>query len=260
MSFIPVVLVAVKDSTLRRVVHDIVVRLVPDVRIVDWGSNDPYSGWVGTRADALVLQSLDDSDTAWIRRRTQMHPTPAVLIGRRSDEPLYTRSGSMVHVVRAAASPVEIEMTVRRALAAIGQDRPALAWADGSRRLAVGQGINRRMLDLEEIVWIGADGNCVQLHLHGQVLRHRIPLAGLLPRLEQHGFIRVHRSAVVNMSEILEVVSARTHGERSLRMTNGDGVMVSRTYVAPFRTALERYAGARAPGRVGEAAFLGGFS
>jgi two-component system, LytTR family, response regulator len=89
-----------------------------------------------------------------------------------------------------------------------------------------------------EIDWIEAAGVYVNLHVGGKALLHRAALNQLAESLDPLRFIRVHRSAIVNIDSIvrLEPVS---HGEFDLILKNGSHTRVSRTY----RAALEKRLG-----------------
>jgi hypothetical protein len=54
----------------------------------------------------------------------------------------------------------------------------------------------------EQIDWIAAAGNYVELHWHGRTLIHRAPLSAVEAQLLRHGFVRVHRSILVQRDRI----------------------------------------------------------
>lgn len=89
-----------------------------------------------------------------------------------------------------------------------------------------------------EIEWIEGAGSYVNLHMAGAVLLHRGSMTELLTNLDPAAFVRVHRSAVVNINSIvrLETVS---HGEFDALLKSGARCRVSRTW----RPELERRLG-----------------
>jgi two-component system, LytTR family, response regulator len=89
-----------------------------------------------------------------------------------------------------------------------------------------------------EIDWIEAAGVYVNLHVGGRSLLYRAALNQLAESLDPHRFIRVHRSAVVNIDSILRLEPV-SHGEFDVILKNGGNARVSRTY----RAALERRLG-----------------
>jgi LytTr DNA-binding domain len=71
-----------------------------------------------------------------------------------------------------------------------------------------------------EIEWVEAQGNYVALHTAGEVRLLRQTLAEMDARLAPHGFIRTHRSALVNRSRIQAIVPPE-RGEPGVRLTGG---------------------------------------
>ena len=79
-------------------------------------------------------------------------------------------------------------------------------------RLVVKSAGSTRFLRVVEIDWIEAAGVYVTLHIAGKEFLYRASLAELAEKLDPQRFIRIHRSAIVNIESIvrLEPVS---HGE-----------------------------------------------
>lgn len=84
-------------------------------------------------------------------------------------------------------------------------------------------------LDFDEIQWIEAAGNYLQLHTSGDTYTVRDTLAAFGNRLESQRFVRIHRSAIVNMRYIRELRPWHT-GEYVLTLTNGKELTLSRKY------------------------------
>jgi len=107
-------------------------------------------------------------------------------------------------------------------------------WLD---RLVVKSGGTTRFIRVVDIDWIEAAGVYVNLHVAGKELLYRSTLNELAGRLDPMRFIRVHRSAVVNMESIqqLEPIS---HGEFEVVLKNGSRSRVSRTYRAQLEKRL----------------------
>ncbi len=101
------------------------------------------------------------------------------------------------------------------------------AWAS---RIAIRDGDRVRFVAVEDVAWIEAAGNYVRLHTEGDdahVIRYS--LKGLLRRLDPAVFVRVHRSAVVNIAWIEEVHSW-FGGDYLAMLRGGERLRVSRTY------------------------------
>jgi two-component system LytT family response regulator len=93
-------------------------------------------------------------------------------------------------------------------------------------------------LRLEEIVRLEADDNLVTLHLVDGRLVVRETLGALEVRLGSTGFVRINRSAVVNVDQIREVVLA-PHGDGTVVLRDGTKLPLSRS----LRGQLDRFAG-----------------
>ncbi|MEL6543757.1 MAG: LytTR family DNA-binding domain-containing protein [Myxococcota bacterium] len=95
-----------------------------------------------------------------------------------------------------------------------------------------------RIVPVSEILWFGAGGNYVELHHVGGVDLHRTSLAALERRLDPQFFVRVHRSALLRLSEVREL--RVTGAEQSVAvMSNGDEVRVSHNYRDELLRRLE---------------------
>jgi two-component system LytT family response regulator len=78
----------------------------------------------------------------------------------------------------------------------------------------------------------------VNLHVAGKELPYRAALNELAGKLDPGRFVRVHRSAIVNIESILQLEPI-SHGEFEVVLKNGSRSRISRTY----RTQLERRLG-----------------
>ena len=87
-------------------------------------------------------------------------------------------------------------------------------------RLVVRAGGNIMFLKPRDIDWIEADGKLAQLHVGRETHGVRIPLKRLEERLAAHGFVRVHRSAIVNVERIKEL-QPWFHGEYVVILKDG---------------------------------------
>lgn len=94
-----------------------------------------------------------------------------------------------------------------------------------------------RLVAVEDIEWIEADDYESILHLRQEALRIREPLASLEQRLDLTTFVRVHRSAIVNMARVVEV-QAYFHGRHVLLLSTGAKVILARGRRGEFERAL----------------------
>lgn len=96
-------------------------------------------------------------------------------------------------------------------------------------RIAVRSAGKTRFVDLEDVLWIQAAENYVQLHT--ATSRHLVhaSMQTMLGRLDPEVFVRVHRSAIVNVRHVRQI-EAVGQGDYLLTLDNGYGVQSSRTY------------------------------
>ena len=77
----------------------------------------------------------------------------------------------------------------------------------------------------------------VTLHVGGKELLYRAALNDLAERLDPRRFVRVHRSALVNIESIVQL-EPMSHGEFEAVIKNGSRARVSRTYRALLEKRL----------------------
>lgn len=94
------------------------------------------------------------------------------------------------------------------------------------------------MLDAEEIKWIEADDYYAAIHIREERHLLRESLTSLAQRLDSAVFLRVHRSAIVNIERVREVLSER--GKTVLVLRNGIRVPVSSRRRARVSRLLRR--------------------
>ena len=80
-----------------------------------------------------------------------------------------------------------------------------------------------------DIDWIEAAGVYANLHIGGKQMLYRAPLNELAERLDPVRFVRVHRSAIVNIESILRLEPI-SHGEFEVILKDGSRPRISRTY------------------------------
>jgi LytTr DNA-binding domain len=98
------------------------------------------------------------------------------------------------------------------------------------------------LLDLADILAVQAEGNYVSLqHRTNAYLVHE-SLSSLAEKLKPYGFIRIHRSVVVNISAVEEIQPLPT-GEYRLRVEAGKEYVVTRTYKHNLRDLAQLWIG-----------------
>lgn len=104
-------------------------------------------------------------------------------------------------------------------------------------RLVVKSGGSTRFVRAIDIDWIEAAGVYVNLHVGGKELLYRAALNELADKLDPRRFVRVHRSAIVNIESIVQLEPI-SHGEFDAVLRNGARTRVSRTYRAQLEKRL----------------------
>ncbi len=122
---------------------------------------------------------------------------------------------------------------VGRAIEAILASRSALD------RIAVKTTDRTYFVKTARIDWIEAAGAYVQLHAQGKTHLVRSSISGLEERLDSRQFIRIHRSAIVNVDAIAEL-RPLYHGEQIVVLEDGKELKLSRTYRSRLQDRLDR--------------------
>ena len=97
-------------------------------------------------------------------------------------------------------------------------------------------------LELAEIVAVQAEGNYVSLQHRPNPYLLRESLSSMAKKLKPYGFIRIHRSVVVNVSAVEEIQPLPT-GEYRLRVKGGKEYLVTRTYRDNLRDLAQLWVG-----------------
>ena len=96
-------------------------------------------------------------------------------------------------------------------------------------RVAVKTGGKVMFLRAEEIEWVEAAGNYVRLHVGGESYLFRESMKNMETRLDGDLFVRIHRSAIVNVDHIREL-QPWFHGEYAVILQDGTRLMASRVF------------------------------
>jgi len=108
----------------------------------------------------------------------------------------------------------------------------------GPARFVVRTGGKLHFVRADDVDWIDADGNYVRLHVGGKSHLVRDKMKAIEERLDPARFIRVHRSAILNVDRIA-TLEPYFHGEYVVTMRDGARVTSSRTHSARLRKLLE---------------------
>src|SRR5579871_3303364 len=122
----------------------------------------------------------------------------------------------------------------KRVLEMVSREPGRGQWLD---RLVVKAAGTTRFIRVADIEWIEAAGVYVTLHVGTKEVLYRAALNDLARKLDPMRFVRVHRSAIVNIESVshLQPIS---HGEFEVVMKSGTRSRISRTYRAGLEKRL----------------------
>jgi DNA-binding LytR/AlgR family response regulator len=98
------------------------------------------------------------------------------------------------------------------------------------------------LLDLADILAVQAEGNYVSLLPRTSSYLVHESLSSMAEKLKPYGFIRIHRSVLVNISAVEEIQPLPT-GEYRLRVKGGKEYLVTRTYKHNLRDLAQLWVG-----------------
>jgi two-component system, LytTR family, response regulator len=115
------------------------------------------------------------------------------------------------------------------------------------QRIAIKASGRILLVDPADIITVEARGNYVLLRRKSGSELLREPMASVAAKLRTCGFIRIHRSVIINTSFVEEIVTSNT-GDSLVRIKGGLEFAVSRTYkknlqsIAPLWIGIGTYA------------------
>lgn len=123
---------------------------------------------------------------------------------------------------------------VRERLGGAGESRSAAvamarAQTASSERLLVPDGERLQLIDSTSIEWLEADDNYVHVHTAARRYLLRRTLQDLLIQLGEERFVRIHKSAAVNLSAIA-ALTPLFKGDYEVELRNGRTLRLSRRY------------------------------
>ncbi len=202
--------------------------------------------------DVIFLDvQMPELDGFGVLRALGSGPLPAVIFVTAFDR--YAIDAFEVHALDYLLKPVSADRCARalaRARAAIAERRAA---ADPRLLTMLSESSRRRTLtrlpvrtsgrvvivELADVDWIQAADNYVTLHAGGQEHLLRETLGRLERELDPDRFVRIHRSAVVQVDRIRELLPA-FHGDFIVVLRDGTRLTLSRGYRAKVEQVMGR--------------------
>jgi two-component system LytT family response regulator len=94
------------------------------------------------------------------------------------------------------------------------------------------------IVNVEDIDWIEAESYYASIHTGGRAYLMRETMTNLEARLNPTQFQRIHRSAIVNLRAVQEIV-AEPHGDGTVVLRDGTSLKLSRSRKQQFLMALK---------------------
>jgi hypothetical protein len=190
-----------------------------------WPTRPPWVWKIVVHAAAAVMMSLAHvlaiGAARWaIYRMVGGHYDPLGPVG---NWPYEFRKDVLVYAAMVAIYVVW--RTLRARAQPVGDASPDV--------LEVRDGARRHFVPLNDVVWVEAAGNYVELHRGGAGLLHRASLSEMERRLHSAGFVRIHRSRLVRREAVAAVESKPT-GDFVVRLRDGRELAGSRRYRRPL--------------------------
>jgi two-component system LytT family response regulator len=107
-----------------------------------------------------------------------------------------------------------------------------------ARRIVVHEGGSASFVAVERVDRVEADGNHVRVHVEGRSYLLREALRDIERRLDPERFVRVNRSALVNLDHV-ERVEPWFRGEYVIVLRDGTRLTSSRAHGSAFRSLLQ---------------------
>ncbi|HEY0158347.1 MAG TPA: LytTR family DNA-binding domain-containing protein [Thermoanaerobaculia bacterium] len=144
--------------------------------------------------------------------------------------------------VRAALQRIRDVLSNRAATAIVSQIALGVETRQAPQtlqRVVVKRNGRAMLLRVHDIDWIEAAGNYARLHVRGAHHLLRESISSLEQKLDGREFVRVHRSAVVNLERVREL-QPTSHGDYAVILDDGTRLILSRHYRSRLEMLLGR--------------------
>ena len=131
----------------------------------------------------------------------------------------------------------EITSNVEERVALNEKNKGISLTSDSERKITIKDRDSIKLIKMDSIAWVDAAGDYMCVHAEGDTHIMRCTMTQLLKELDDNIFKRVHRSTIVNLNCIEEVIP-HTKGEYFLQIDNGERIKVSRNYRDTIKSFL----------------------
>lgn len=183
------------------------------------GGREAVDAIIDKRPDLVFLDvQMPDLNGFEVLEAVATEWLPGVIFVTAYDE--YALKAFDVHAIDYLLKPIEPERFHKALARATKRDLLSFLDERPIDRLVIRTRSKVSFLKPSEIDWIEADGKHARLHAGSETHVVRHTLTRLEQRLAPHGFVRVHRSAIVNMDRIKEL-EPWFHGEFVVILKDG---------------------------------------
>lgn len=211
MSATPIRALLVDDEVLARLAVRQALATHPHVQIVGECGNasEAMQAITALRPDLLFLDiQMPGMDGFALLRALDAGTAPQVIFTTAYSE--HALRAFDAHAVDYLLKPIDQARFDQAMVKVIERRRPDPQAAAELRqpylqRISVRVGEHIRVLRVDDIDWIRADGNYVHIHAAGNAWLHRESLAYLEAALDPQRFLRIHRGTLVNMDRVQEI-------------------------------------------------------
>jgi hypothetical protein len=123
-----------------------------------------------------------------------------------------------------------------------GEANPVVVGEDEStnsniERLLVKKLGKEFIIRVEDIEWLESSGNYINLHIKQRIYPIRATMSSLIPKIENKGFCRIHRSFAINL-DLIDSITPLSSGDSEVKLNNGKILNLSRRYKEEFKLKL----------------------
>jgi len=245
--------VIVDDEELARAFLRDLLRPHPEIQIVAECANgfEAVKSIAETSPDLVFLDiqmpKLDGFEVLEL-----IDPGPAVIFVTAYDE--YAMRAFDAHAVDYLLKPFGVERFERaleRARARLGQQALPAAAVAGARppqqrpeRIVVRDGARVHVIPLDKLDYVEAQDDYIALHSAGKSYLKQQPIAELERLVDPARFVRIHRSAIVNLERVARIEPYGKDSRLAI-LSDGTRLPVSRSGYARLLEAMEGSQGSR---------------
>lgn len=95
------------------------------------------------------------------------------------------------------------------------------------------------LISTRDIAWAQSSGNYLNLHINGEIYPMRTTLSEFSQKAVSLGFVRIHRSHIVNIHQI-DHIAMLSSGDGEVELKSGEKVRLSRRYKSEFDQQIQQ--------------------